>query len=96
MKNLYAIIAFLWSSPFIAAQPDNGSPIKLRVGTYNVGYFNQGKLGGYQGEDVSEELQRWHKWISEQSMDIFSLVEWNSAFDKDGKIPVIADLIFTW
>ena len=93
MKNLSISIMFFLCSFVLSAQSQNPYPVKLRVGTYNVGHFNQGKLGGYQGEDVAEELQRWRNWISEQSLDIFGLVEWNSSFDKDGKIDATKELL---
>lgn len=68
-------------------------PLKLKVGTYNVGHFNQGKRGGYQGADVQEELQRWRSWISLQSLDIFILNEWNISFDKDSTVDATKELL---
>src|SRR5690625_6676095 len=60
-------------------------PLKLRVGTYNVGHFNQGRLGGFQGEGriVRAELNNWRKWIGQQGLDIIGVNEWNLYFDKD-------------
>lgn len=75
------------------AETPNKLPLKLRVGTYNVGHFNQGKLGGYQGEDVKEELQRWKSWIGSQSLDIFLVNEWNLRFDKDSTYNAEAQLL---
>src|SRR5690606_32685989 len=70
-------------------------PLKLRVATYNVGHFNQGVAGGLEvrGEAVygKEGKQRyarleminWREWISEQSIDILGVQEWNRHFDAD-------------
>lgn len=60
-------------------------PYRLKVGTYNVGHFNQGRLGGFQfeGKSVKAEINNWRRWIGEQSLDILSLNEWNHFFDKD-------------
>lgn len=77
----------------LVAQTTDNQPLKLRVGTYNVGHFNQGKLGGYQGRNSGEELQRWKDWISEQSLDIFITNEWNSNFDKDSIYDATKELL---
>jgi len=77
----------------ITAQTTQKHPLKLKIGTYNVGHFNQGKLGGYQGPDVQEELQRWRNWISLQSLDIFILNEWNKYFDKDSTFDATTELL---
>lgn len=77
-----ALIPLLFISG-MKAQTTQKHPLKLRVGTYNVGHFNQGKVGGYQGDDIQEELQRWRTWISLQSFDIFVVNEWNKTFDKN-------------
>lgn len=63
----------------------NNPPVKLRVASYNTGHFNQGRLGGLQGEGkfVKAELNNWKRWISEQSLDIIGVQEWNKYFDKD-------------
>lgn len=70
------------------AQTEDKLPVKLRVGTYNVGHFNQGALGGFQGKGshVTIEMMRWRKWIGQQSLDLFSVNEWNENFDKDSTI----------
>lgn len=69
---------------------NNGQPTLkksgIRIGTYNVGHFNDGKLGGYQGEDVFSYMQKWKKWIQEQKLDILSLNEWNLYFEKSNTI----------
>lgn len=85
MKKLLFIASILFLSFFnhLSAQTKDGFPLKLRVGIYNVGHFNQGKLGGYQAEDIQEEMERWRTWIGQQSMDIFVVNEWNGRFDKD-------------
>lgn len=68
-------------------------PLTLRVGTYNVGHFNQGKLGGYQGADPQAAMQRWRQWIKNQSFDIFFIEEWNRYFDKDGAMDATGELL---
>lgn len=67
------------------AQTADGLPLRLRVGTYNVGHFNQGSLGGFQGleKQALAEIQNWKSWIAEQQLDVLSLNEWNYYFDKD-------------
>lgn len=92
-KMMILILVPLFMISGIIAQTAGKHPLKLKIGTYNVGHFNQGKLGGYQGEDVQEELQRWRNWISLQSLDIFVLNEWNKAFDKDGMIDATEALL---
>lgn len=90
---MISILILLFTICGITAQTTEKHPLKLRVGTYNVGHFNQGKLGGYQGEDVQEEMQRWRNWISLQSFDIFVLNEWNKYFDKDSTYDATAELL---
>src|SRR5690625_3938499 len=70
-------------------------PLKLRVGTYNVGHFNQGRLGGFQGEGriVQAELNNWRRWIGQQSLDIIGLNEWNLYFDKDSSFHATDELL---
>ncbi|PST83693.1 endonuclease/exonuclease/phosphatase [Pedobacter yulinensis] len=84
---LTALAALFFCSIAFAQLPDN-LPLKLRVGTYNVGHFNQGSLGGFQrtGQQVTAEMLRWKKWIGEQSLDILALNEWNKHFDKDSTL----------
>lgn len=77
-------------------------PLVIRVGTYNVGHFNQGKLGGYQGPDPREAMLRWRHWIQQQAFDLFFIQEWNRHFDKDGTLdateellrPLFSDIVF--
>lgn len=87
----FLVLLFMFSG--ISAQTPGKEPLKLKVGTYNVGHFNQGKLGGYQGEDVEEELHRWRSWISMQSIDILALNEWNLGFDKNAKYDATKELL---
>ena len=77
-----AIALLLASPPAHASTP--ATPATLRVITYNVGHFNQGKLGGYQNADAAGALKRWRDWFAGQKADILLLQEWNAAFDKDG------------
>ena len=76
-----------------SAAESTGVPLTIRVGTYNVGHFNQGKLGGYQGSDPQAAAQRWRRWIKEQSFDIFFIEEWNRHFDKSGTIDATKELL---
>jgi len=66
-------------------QTKDGLPLKLRICTYNIGHFNQGSLGGFQGlkGHTQAELLHWKYWIGEQNLDIFFVNEWNTFFDKD-------------
>jgi len=75
--------------------PDN-LPLRLRVGTYNVGHFNQGRLGGFQWTGKSTiiaEMNNWKKWIGEQGLDILGVNEWNRYFDKDSMYIAEAELL---
>jgi endonuclease/exonuclease/phosphatase family metal-dependent hydrolase len=79
------------------AQTADKLPLKLRVGTYNVGHFNQGMKGGLEvrgkknypdnkavtGNYIQQEMLSWRSWIGEQSLDIFAVQEWNRYFDQD-------------
>ncbi len=69
------------------------SPLAIRVGTYNVGHFNQGSLGGYQESDPQTAAERWRQWIQRQSFDVFFVQEWNQYFDKDGVIQAAQTLL---
>ena len=77
------------------AQTADMLPLKLRVGTYNVGHFNQGKLGGFQveGRQAQVELNNWKRWIGQQSLDIFVVNEWNQYFDKDSVFHAADELL---
>lgn len=84
--RLFTLTLLMLSSSFLVrAQTADNLPLKLRVGTYNVGHFNQGRLGGFQGTGkmVMAELNNWKSWIGQQSLDILVLNEWNQFFDKD-------------
>ena len=85
-KGILFAFFVLLSIYTVYSQTDENQPLRLRVGTYNIGHFNEGKLGGYQLDDVQIELQRWRSWVGEQALDILVLNEWNETFDKDGKI----------
>jgi len=74
-------------------QTTNSLPLIARVGTFNVGHFNQGKLGGYQGDDPQVAAAAWSQWIEQQALDIFFVNEWNFYFDKDGTMPARALLL---
>lgn len=84
--RLFALTVLILSASFVLhAQTADNLPLKLRVGTYNVGHFNQGRLGGFQGTGkmATAELNNWRNWIGQQSLDILALNEWNQFFDKD-------------
>lgn len=72
-----------------------GHPIKLKMLTYNVGHFNQGKLGGFQGtgEVANQQLKEWRKWIGEQGADFMIVNEWNKYFDKDNQYDATKELL---
>lgn len=82
--RLFTVILIFFTYS-LTAQTVDGLPLRIRVGTYNVGHFNQGRLGGFQGTGkiVSAELNNWKKWIGQQGLDILVLNEWNEFFDKD-------------
>lgn len=83
---------------FIAAfgQSPNNLPLRIKVGVYNVGHFNQGRLGGFQGDGkmMKAELFRWRRWIGQQGLDIVAVNEWNRYFDKDSTVTA-ADALLT-
>lgn len=95
-KIAFTLLGILFMVNTLAQSADN-APLKLRVGTYNVGHFNQGMKGGLEvrgknyypdKKDVTEkyifkELLNWKKWIGEQSLDFFCVQEWNKYFDQD-------------
>ncbi len=86
IKRLFiAFGSILFCYHSINGQTPSSIPLKLKVGTYNVGHFNQGRLGGFQGsEKMSKaELSNWKRWIGKQSLDLFVVNEWNKFFDKD-------------
>jgi endonuclease/exonuclease/phosphatase family metal-dependent hydrolase len=86
--TLILMVAVGWIVPthfsYLSAQTTNVTPLKIRVGTYNVGHFNQGKLGGYQESDPKDAAERWRTWIKQQSLDVFFVNEWDLHFDKAG------------
>lgn len=81
---LILFLAVLFSLPMVGQTTDK-LPLRLRIGTYNTGHFNQGSLGGFQGKGnaMKAELSNWRNWIGQQGLDILSLNEWNVYFDKD-------------
>lgn len=87
IKYLKLIFLFLcfFQTEKSNSQVTDGLPLRLRVGTYNVGHFNQGSLGGFHGHksQVLAEIQNWKNWIAEQSLDILAVQEWNHYFDND-------------
>jgi endonuclease/exonuclease/phosphatase family metal-dependent hydrolase len=91
--KLILALLLLCSITRLTAQTNDVFPLKLRAGTYNVGHFNQGELGGYQGAKMQEEMQRWRTWIGKQSLDIFGVNEWNVNFDKDGTMDATTELL---
>lgn len=88
----FIIVIILFCGNSCWAQMPNSNPIKLRMGTYNVGHFNQGEKGGLvlKGDNKEArkkhaelEMLNWREWISKQSLDFLSINEWNKYFDVD-------------
>lgn len=93
MKKIIIGVILIMFQQLVIAQTNQ--PVRLRVGTYNVGHFNQGSLGGFQypGSHTQAELIRWRKWIGEQGMDFFIVNEWNKQFDRDSTIDAEKELL---
>lgn len=93
--SLLIVFSLVGSLLSISTQTADNAPLKLKVGTYNVGHFNQGLLGGFQfsGSRTTSELNNWKKWIGMQSIDILSLNEWNRYFDKDSLYDATDELL---
>lgn len=97
--RLFTFTLFVLSTTFLLrAQTTDNLPLKLRVGTYNIGHFNQGRLGGFQGAGkmVTAELNNWKSWIGHQSLDILALNEWNQFFDKDSVYHAKEELLYPY
>lgn len=87
------MLASLFISITSFSQIDNYAPVQLRVGTYNVGHFNQGIAGGLDtrggiGKEGKQrharfEMIAWREWIGAQSLDFLCVQEWNKYFDVD-------------
>lgn len=90
---LVALLCFVGTSQ--AQTKNNSQPLRLKMLTYNVGHFNQGKLGGFQGsgEIAENQLTAWRSWIGEQGADFMIVNEWNEFFDKDGKHKATPELL---
>lgn len=89
VKNLILVFLIVSISVLsLSGAESNKAPIRLKVATFNIGHFNQGRLGGFQGEGriVDAELNNWKRWIGEQSLDILGVQEWNRYFNKDSTI----------
>ena len=106
MKYLFflPLIYIVYVDQALAQTPD-GTPLKLRVATFNVGHFNQGVAGGLEvrGDAVSGkegkqryaqmEMLAWRDWISRQSLDIIGVQEWNTYFNADSTIQAEEELL---
>lgn len=100
-------ILCIWGA---TAQSPSPLPLKLKVGTYNVGHFNQGMKGGLEvrgkaqypadkevtGKYIRQELLNWRSWIGAQSLDIFAVQEWNRYFDQDSTYIASDELLKTY
>jgi len=76
------------------AQTEDVFPLKLRVGTYNVGHFNHGvSTDGYRDPDVQARLEFWRNWIGKQSFDILFVQEWNHKFDVAKTLDAVDELL---
>ncbi|WEK38017.1 MAG: endonuclease/exonuclease/phosphatase family protein [Candidatus Pseudobacter hemicellulosilyticus] len=93
MKKSISCIVLCFLAVMAMAQSVQESPVRLRVATYNVGHFNQGRLGGFQGERANIEAMRWREWIGQQGLDILGVNEWNKNFDKDSTIDATQELL---
>lgn len=84
-RNFSLLCLFLFCNLWAIAQTVDRTPLKLRVGSYNIGHFNQGSLGGFSGlkGHAQAELMHWKTWVGTQNLDILALQEWNTYFDKD-------------
>lgn len=85
-RLVFLFVSTISLSQFSAyTQTVDGQPLRLRVGIYNVGHFNQGRLGGFQGTGniVNAEVNNWKSWIGQQGLDILAVNEWNRYFDQD-------------
>ncbi|ERJ59919.1 endonuclease/exonuclease/phosphatase family protein [Sphingobacterium paucimobilis] len=93
VTGLFGLLALTCATAF-GQLPDN-LPLRIKVGVYNIGHFNQGRLGGFQGEGkmMRAELFRWKSWIAQQGLDIFAVNEWNTYFDKDSTVNAAAELL---
>ncbi|WP_018627739.1 hypothetical protein [Niabella aurantiaca] len=105
-KLIFTLAGLLYLSGAMA-QSENGLPVKLRVGTYNVGHFNQGMKGGLEvrgkaqypadkevtGKYIRQELLSWRNWIGEQSLDLLAVQEWNRYFDQDSTFKAADELL---
>ncbi|WP_346237705.1 endonuclease/exonuclease/phosphatase family protein [Niabella insulamsoli] len=105
MKNGLILGLAVWIAGIAAAQTN--APVKLRVGTYNVGHFNQGMKGGLEvrgkaqypndkgvtGKYIKQELLNWKHWIGAQSLDILAVQEWNRFFDQDSTYKAADELL---
>ncbi len=83
LKPLIGLL-ILFSAVQLYAQEKQ--PIRIKVGTYNVGHFNQGNTGGFQGRHFRAEAQKWRAWVGSQSLDVLVVNEWNKGFDKDSTL----------
>lgn len=98
VNSYFSLLLLFVLSSFgsVQSQTADNLPLRLRVGTYNIGHFNQGRLGGFQwtGKNtVTAELNNWRKWIGEQGLDILGVNEWNRYFDKDSTFDATAELL---
>lgn len=93
VTGLFGLLALTCATAF-GQLPDN-LPLRIKVGVYNIGHFNQGRLGGFQGEGkmMRAELFRWKSWIAQQGLDIFAVNEWNTYFDKDSTVNAAEELL---
>ena len=107
IHHSFILIIVLGLAVVVKGQTPDMAPLKLRVGTYNVGHFNQGMKGGLEirgkaaypnnktvtGKYVLGQMLGWRKWIGEQSLDIFAVEEWNYYFDQDSTFKATEQLL---
>lgn len=94
-KICLTVVFLIVSNYLLQGQVGSFEPLRLKVGTYNIGHFNQGRLGGFQGKGniVDAELNNWKYWIGEQGLDLLALNEWNEYFDKDSTYVAADELL---
>ncbi|MCE6991439.1 endonuclease/exonuclease/phosphatase family protein [Dyadobacter sp. CY323] len=106
MKKLFIVLGLLSCSYLAEAQTTNTFPLKLRVASFNVGHFNQGLAGGFrfmgqpggaQKKEITgmakRQVSAWRQWLSEQSLDIIGVQEWNKHFDVDSSFNAQEELL---
>ena len=102
MKYLSRTICIFMMLALLACSKDEQQTVPdvevshLSVGTWNVGHFNSGSLGGYQKDDYAEAVIRWRDFVGSHKPDILNVEEWNVTFDKGGQLNALNEIIRPW